>query len=585
MDGDPRALFATYSSWVEDAARIEDLAGTAASVRAGLGGRWSGSGAAGFQKASSEWERHLEEAATPLRRAAEGLAGLASEMGAVQADADSEVESFLKMLQRAREYFNALPSEVRASAVTGLIADVYNSARQSAATIGRLADRLDTYLGEMPPLFVIPAGDVPAAAPVNAEHQRTSTVRASGVVATKVYGKLNARREEGLTVTENTDGSVVVGLSDGYNGGTFYDGEVGVKVKNLPDEVQEKLGAAFGVVGANADVSYVKRYKFDSAEEANEFLTGLQGETLAGKATRVVADGVGFFTGPLGDFNPWHDDLTGQKPDEVAYNVKLDGKIIGGAYVGPTDGIDSLGGRATGGGVAAGGGVTGTFTDRADGSYARGWSANFDAAVGGGVNAGEGGAVVNAGPGVSKATSYSTSYGVDGEPETYTRVETRNSEKVSGSGSLDAGAFNVGPGDSDGGSGNKNKSELKMDVESQKRVVETTTLDLTDPVNSKAYRDMATSPPGSDENEFFGYLIDQNGTTSGAEYDVRKITQGVQAGGAELGGRVEGESEEVQLVDRWFVDADGKRHSTDNLSEPGPDEIYDVPLQPAEPIG
>ncbi|MGL5927484.1 MAG: hypothetical protein ACRCY8_00985, partial [Dermatophilaceae bacterium] len=173
----------------------------------------------------------------------------------------------------------------------------------------------------------------------------------------------------------------------------------------------------------------------------------------------------------------------------------------------------------------------------------------------------------------------------DGEPETYTRVVTTNSEKVSGSGSLDTRTFDVGPGDSDGGSSNRNTSELKMDVESQKRVVETTTLDLTDPVNSEAYRDMATSPPGSDENEFFGYLIDQNGTTSGAEYDVRKVTQGVQGGSADLGGRIEGESEEVQLVDRWSVDADGKRHFTDNLSEPGPEEIYDVPLQPAEPIG
>ncbi|MGL5928998.1 MAG: hypothetical protein ACRCY8_08690, partial [Dermatophilaceae bacterium] len=376
----------------------------------------------------------------------------------MQADADMWVDWFIAMLKDARAQFNSFPPEVQASSVWGLLSHVHDGARKAGTAIGELADRLNTYLGEMPPLFVIPASDVPADAPVNAEHQRTRTVRAAGVVATKVYGKLNARREEGLTVTENTDGSVVVGLSDGYNGGTFYDGEVGVKVKNLPEEVQEKLGAAFGVVGANADVSYVKRYKFDSADEANEFLTGLQGEALAGKAKRVAANGVGFFTGPLGDFNPWHDDLTGQEPDEVAYSVKLDGKVIGGAYVGPTDGIDSLGGRATGGGVAAGGGVTGTFTDRADGSYARGWSANFDASLGGGVNAGDGGAVVNAGPGVSKTALYSTSYGTDGEPETYTRVVTTNSEKVSGSGSLDTRTFDVGPGDSDGGSSNRNTS-------------------------------------------------------------------------------------------------------------------------------
>ncbi|MGL5930582.1 MAG: WXG100 family type VII secretion target, partial [Dermatophilaceae bacterium] len=458
LDGDPRALFATYGSWVDDAERIEGLAETVAGVGAGLDERWSGSGAAGFQKASSEWQRGLRDAATPLRRAAEGLAGLASEMGAVQADADSEVDRFLTMLENARRWYNSLQPMVRAAASGVLLGQVYNGARQSAANIGRLADRFDAYLGEMPPLFVLPAADVPTEAPVSTEHQSTSSVRVSGVVATKVYGKLNFKREEGLSVTENTDGSVVVGVSDTYNGGTLYDGELGVKVKNLPDEVKQKLGAAFGGVGANADVNYVKRYKFDSAEEANEFLTELQGDTLAGKATRAAANGVGFVTGPLGDFNPWHDGLTGQRPDEVVYNVKLDGKVIGGAYVGPTDGIDSLGGRATSGGVALGGDVAGIFTDRADGSYAKGWSARFDAAVGGGVNAGEGGAGVNAGPGVSKTALYSTSYGTDGEPETYTRVVTTNSEKVSGSGSLDTRTFDVGPGDSDGGSSNRNTS-------------------------------------------------------------------------------------------------------------------------------
>ncbi|MGL5817761.1 MAG: WXG100 family type VII secretion target [Phycicoccus sp.] len=538
LDGDPVELERAAVSWYRHADQLDELWDEVDRSRRRVEDRWVGRGGDGHQDRTREWVAGMATSATSLRVAAEGLELVATAMSDAQRRSDGYVRWYVETVNREYERFRSMtPVQQNLS----LAATKHHLDAVGWATIQAVhaqAGRLDHVLASVPRRFVV-GPDAPWRKGISrvATDQRSGSW--SGMLTIPIEGSpvgLRISRSEGMVVTQDTDGRIVVGLRDSYGLGPHASTGTKTTFDDLPRRWQDKLNRAYGEIEASATVGYIKRYTFSSVEDAQDFVDHLQGTTVTGRLAAVARDTAGFFAGPLADIGPLHDRLTGREPDETAISVGLAAKGSLDAGMQPL-----LADR-----ISASGAVSGVYTSRANGATAVGWLYETEQKTG--VTVGYDTTLL----GGSRTVLHRTDYDPAGEPTQYVRQVTTVGDydhHVGTNGSY-VGIKEL-PGGIAGG-------HVKGDVESAVRRVETTTLDLGRPENREVFDAAGRGRPGSTGDTALKERLAAAGVETVREYELdRQVAEGsgnILGFGAKAGPQFE----QQHLVDSWYVDPEGE---------------------------
>ncbi|MGL5930498.1 MAG: WXG100 family type VII secretion target [Dermatophilaceae bacterium] len=564
LDGDPVELERTAASWYRDADRLDGVWDEVDRSRRSAEDRWIGRGADGYQDRAREWVAEVATSATSLRFAAEGLEIIAAAMSDAQRRSDGYIRWYVETVNREYEHFRSMAPVAQNLLVARMKHQVDAVGWATIQAVHAQAGRLDQVLASAPRRFVVGPG-----APWRSGVSRVATDQRSGswsgMLTIPIEGSpvgLRVTRSEGMVVTQDTDGRIVIGLRDSYGLGPHASGGSKTNFDELPRKWQDKLNRAYGEIEASAAVGYVKRYSFSSVDDAQDFVDDLHGTTITGRLAAFARDAAGFYAGPAADLGPLHDRLTGREPDETAISVSLTAKGSLDAGLQPV-----LADRAS-----ASGAVSGVYTSRANGATAVGWLYETEQKTG--LTAGYDTTLL----GGSRSVLHRTDYSPSGEPTQYLRQVTTvgDYDHHLGTNGSYVGVQEL-PGGIAGG-------HVKGDIESAVRRVETTTLDLDEPENRAVFDAAGAGPPGSAGDVALRERLATAGVETVREYDLdRQVGEGsgkIFGFGAKAGPQVE----QQHLVDSWYVDPEGDHRPVPvDPRLPGAG-LIDV-LDPDEPTG
>ncbi len=564
LDGDADELERCASLWHADADRLDAIREPVDASRREAQERWTGDGADGFADRARRWVAEVATSAESLRFAADGLTIAASTMSEVQRGADNHIRWYVGAVNTTYARFRSLPALSQHVHLARTIAHVNAIGWSTLRAVHAEARRLDHVLASMPRRFQVGPGAPwrSGLSPVVAEQRSASWSGAFTIPFSGSPVGVRISRSEGMIVTQDDEGRIVIGLRDSYGAGPHASGGTKTSFDELPAGWKNKLNRAYGEIEGGAAVSYVRRYKFSSVDEAQEFVDRLEGTTVPGRVASAARGALGYYAGPAADFGELSERLIGRAPDETAVSVGLTAKASVDAGLPPV-----LSDRAS-----AAGALSGVYTERADGGKAVGWVYEGEQKTG--LTAGYDTTVV----GGSRSVLHRTDYNTDGIPTAYVRQVTTvgDYEYDAGTNGSYVGAKRL-PGSLPGG-------YTKVDLESATRQVETTSLDLADEGNRAAHRAAGAGAPWAGADRELRQRLDDEGLVTVRRYALDRTA-------AELSGRVAGfgakagpQIESQELVDAWYVDPDGERRPIPADPRLPGDGRIDVP-DPTTPTG
>ncbi|MGL5910063.1 MAG: WXG100 family type VII secretion target [Phycicoccus sp.] len=564
LDGDPVELERTAASWYRDADRLDGLWEDVDSSRRSAEERWIGQGADGYQDRAREWVAEVATSATSLRFAAEGLELIATAMSDAQRRSDGYVRWYVESVNREYERFRSMTAVEQNLSVAATKHHVDAIGWATIQAVHAQAGQLDHVLASAPKRFVVgPYAPWRSGISRVATDQRSGSW--SGMLTIPIEGSpvgLRISRSEGMVVTQDTDGRIVVGLRDSYGLGPHAGAGSKTTFDELPRRWQDKLNRAYGEIEASATIGYLKRYTFSSVQDAQDFVDHLQGTTVTGRLAALARDTAGFYAGPVADLGPLHDRLTGREPDETVLSLGAAAKGSLDAGMQPVL-ADRISASVSGSRV---------YTWKANGASAVGWLYETEQKTG--LTAGYDTTLV----GGSRTVLHRTDYDPAGEPTTYVRQVTTvgDYEHHVGTNGSYVGVKEL-PGGVAGG-------HVKGDVESAVRRVETTTLDLGEPANRAAFDAAGEGRPGSAGDTALRDRLAAAGVETVREYELDRQTGEGSGRILGFGAKAGPQFEQQHLVDSWYVDPEGEHRPIPGDPRLPGAGIIDV-TDPNEPTG
>ncbi len=571
--GDPASLRHLADQWREQSAAADTIWPATDRVRTAVKKAWQAPPAHDFDHQAEVFGGEVSATATSLRFAADGLLLAASTIDKTRQAADAICVDYAKKLQHMYVAVLALAGPTRTAAMSKFISDGTSLGQHALQAVYEQMRQLDTFLATMPRRF-----ELGKSAPWRQIMSTVNDARdTSSFSAAVTIASVRTTRREGVTVAQRQDGQVMVAFDDYYAMGLH--GSLGAKVSigSLPKQVQDMLQRAYGEGEAAPLLNYQQRYIFKNQAEADAFLARLNGKNLVEKAGSFVRNVAGFVTGPIADFGPWHDQLTGRPPDERTF--QLGGMIKASGDVGA---FPVVGGMAT-----AQGDLGVTLTVRPDGSSS--WQTQNTAAgrLGGTVLDASG----NVGGGVGAVSR--VDYDAHGHPTRYLLQQVHDVDPT-----YNAGTNNTSVGVHDFGKppagqqprGLSEHVQLKADDETLRRTVVTSHLDLAQPANRAAFE--AAKGIGDPVPTATGTLGDRvlhHGITTTEQVVVNRGSAEISAKaglGITFAAKVGPQHESATLLDGRYIDASRSDHLYDNnpsASRPIPRDPLNSDQRAAEP--
>ncbi|MGL5857924.1 MAG: hypothetical protein ACRC35_05880 [Angustibacter sp.] len=551
MDGDPGAIARVASIWREQSATVERTWRTYAAAWRAKSASWEGNTADAYRARARNTEGELTGVGSQLRFTAEGLDLIAKVMVEVQRTSAQHVRTYVAEVTKLYAWYQAQPEIARASAKAELSKRAAALGNQAMTAIQEQAHRLDGVLASTPGSFmtgpkapwrksIFGLQDDDRAAPGVMEAMSSSAF--GGSLTVPLHGRwlgLRVSRAEGMIVSRDSDGRIVIGLRDFYGAGPHLREGRKTSLDHLPKSLQDKISRTYGEIEGAVTVGYIKRYKFDTITDAQEFVDRLEGRNPWEQVTAAARSAVGFYAGPMADRGEWHDKLTGRTPDETTFTIGVEGKANGDIGI-PL--VASGSGRATGAASLL-------YTERSDGTSSLGYRLEGESKNG--WTAGYGTEVFGGG----KSYLERTEYDVNGDPTRYTqqRITVGDYDYLTGTNNSYLGMHRV--------PGTHQELYFKVDLEDSQRTLETRALDLRDPQNRAAYTNQHV-----DRGTFEQWLDAHAGRTL-LQYDVQRqggeATTKVDTSGVKAGPQFE----QQYLRESWWADPNLKsgRDANGNL--------------------